>query len=155
MTVSFSVMSLPNAETQVWSCILPLKMPRDLYPNVLPGTHKVWHQVSTFILSKGDRWPIAIGRFCDFLVLGRPSWWNLCHKLSKTKHNKTTGIVMGYSVYVYLNPLAPGRWDCKLKSIIVKRIIQNRILRYLCEIALRWISQYVIEDQSTLVQVMT
>ena len=58
-----------------------------------------------------------------------------------------------YNITIF-NSLLPGRYDSKFKSIIFKVIIQNCTLGTCRQIVLRWIPQKLINEQTTLVQVM-
>ena len=53
-----------------------------------------------------------------------------------------------------LNSLAPGRCLSNLKSTIFKLIILNSSMDIHCEIAFRWMQDYLTNEQSTLVQVI-
>ena len=55
---------------------------------------------------------------------------------------------------IRLNLLAPGRYDSDFKSIIFKLIIQKSSLGTCSNITLRWMTQKLINEKSTLVQVM-
>ena len=59
--------------------------------------------------------------------------------------------------WICCNPLAPGRCENNFKSKIFKLYhvyIKNSSLGTHCEIALRWMPQNLINEKSTLVQVM-
>ena len=51
------------------------------------------------------------------------------------------------------NSLAPGRCGSNFASVFGKCILQNDILNTFCDIGLRWMSQNITDDKSTLVQV--
>ena len=53
-----------------------------------------------------------------------------------------------------LNSLAPGRCDFAFKLIIFKLISRIDVLSISCEIALRWMSGNLSDDELTLVEVM-
>ena len=53
-----------------------------------------------------------------------------------------------------LNSLAPERFDCKLRWINLKLILVINGCGISCSITLRWISLDLIDDNSTLVQLM-
>ena len=50
--------------------------------------------------------------------------------------------------------LAPGRFDSDSKTVFFNIIIQNSSLGTCCEFALRWMPQNLINEKSTLFQVM-
>ena len=52
------------------------------------------------------------------------------------------------------NSLSPVRCGSNFRSVIFKHIIQNSSLGTQCEIVLRWIQQNLMNEKSTLVQVM-
>ena len=52
----------------------------------------------------------------------------------------------------YFNSLAPKRWGCKLKLVILILISSIYILSNSCEIAIRWMSLKLTDDSSTLFQ---
>ena len=53
-----------------------------------------------------------------------------------------------------LNFMALGKLGCDTKLVIAKLISRVYILRISCETVLRWMLQYLIECQSTLIQAM-
>ena len=67
---------------------------------------------------------------------------------------------MGHEVLIhgcftlYFNSLAPGRFEINLRKAIFKLILMIGGWGIFCKIALRWMSMDVIDDKSTLVQVM-
>ena len=56
--------------------------------------------------------------------------------------------------FLGLNSLAPGGFDYSLKSVNFKLISMINIWSTFCEIAIRWIPQYLSDHKLTLVQVM-
>ena len=54
----------------------------------------------------------------------------------------------------WVNSLDPGRCGCNLKFAIFKLIWRGDLLSISCEITLRWMTQDLSDDLSTLVQVM-
>ena len=57
--------------------------------------------------------------------------------------------------YTCINSLAPGKFEWNFRYVILERILVIDGLCIFCEIALTWMSLDLIDDQSTLVQVMT
>ena len=57
-------------------------------------------------------------------------------------------------IYEHFNSLAPGRFECNFRKVIFKLIIVTDSWGNTCEIALRWMSLDLIDDKSTLAQVM-
>ena len=55
---------------------------------------------------------------------------------------------------ISLNSLAPGRFERNLRKVLFKLILMIGGLGIFCKIALRWMSTDLIDDKSTLVQVM-
>ena len=53
-----------------------------------------------------------------------------------------------------VNPLAPGRFESNFRCVIFKLILVIDGCCFLCQIALRWMSEDLTDDKSTLVQVM-
>ena len=53
-----------------------------------------------------------------------------------------------------VNPLASGKFECKFRYLIfqISSVIDGWVTS--CELALRWMSLYLTDDKSTLVQVM-
>ena len=56
--------------------------------------------------------------------------------------------------YWSFNSLAPGRFEWNYKQLLFKLTLGIHGWGISCEIALRWMSLYLIDDKSTLVQVM-
>ena len=59
-----------------------------------------------------------------------------------------------YTKQVRFNSLAPGRSECDPKNVIFNLVLLVGIFRSSHDNALRWMSQYPTDDDSTLVQVM-
>ena len=59
-----------------------------------------------------------------------------------------------YLAMFSFNSLAPGGFDYSLKLVNFKLISTINILSIFCEIAIRWMPQYLTDHQSILVQVM-
>ena len=88
-----------------------------------------------------------------------------CNKVSHThthenltKHNITKKLCWHYIAYGWLsavNSLAPGRFQWNFRWIIFKILLEIGGWGISYEIALTWISLYLTDDKSTLVQVMT
>ena len=69
-------------------------------------------------------------------------------------HYSTKWLVKCHETWWHLNSMVPGRWGCNLKLVISKLIWKINSLSISREIALRWMLQDLIDDKSTLVQVM-
>ena len=86
------------------------------------------------------------GQWVNGMALNR---WQIIHYLNRWW--SSCMMPLGFSE---LNSLAPGRFEWNFRYVILKQILVIDGWGISCEIALIWMSLDIIDDQSTLVQVM-
>ena len=111
----------------------------------------VWAKSLFFFSFLSDEHACEIEEYCVALVLFyRKNVEYDCSRWDRDRWKNGAEI----STFVYFNSFAPVKCGCNFESLIFKLVIQNSSLGTRCETALKLMSQNLINEKSTLVQVM-
>ena len=122
----------------------------------VPGTNTVWdiswQPLSWRCRMKGAK---SYGLRCTDKNNYGVMFTNICCPLCDPSIFQNAWMLLNHFYHkLNFNSLVPRRCSCNFKLVIFKHISRIDILRISFEIALIWMSQYLTDDQSTLVQVM-